>query len=137
MRAAAGVLFVAASTGRVLLAARSPWRRHPGTWETFGGSVEPGEAPRAAAAREVREEAGVVVAPGDLALLGVALFRDVEYALFRADAAREFDPALSHEHHAAAWFDPARPPEPLHPGLVEALASLTPARTGASPRRRR
>jgi 8-oxo-dGTP diphosphatase len=35
-----------------------------------GGKLEPGESPAEAAAREVAEELGVHVAPGDLALLG-------------------------------------------------------------------
>jgi ADP-ribose pyrophosphatase YjhB (NUDIX family) len=35
-------------------------------WEAPGGAVEEGESPREAAAREVKEELGLVVEPGRL-----------------------------------------------------------------------
>jgi len=44
--------------GRVLLAQRTD-AEHAGLWEFPGGKVEPGEAPEAALARELREELGV------------------------------------------------------------------------------
>lgn len=43
--------------GRVLLVRHS----YSGQWATLGGAIEPDEAPAVAAAREVLEEAGVVV----------------------------------------------------------------------------
>ena len=45
--------------GRVLIGQRLPGGRHPGKWEFPGGKVEPGEEPRAALARELREELGI------------------------------------------------------------------------------
>ena len=46
---------------RVLLARRSPDRHQGGLWEFPGGKVEHDESPRAALARELEEELGIVV----------------------------------------------------------------------------
>jgi len=52
--------------GRVLMQQRPVHRAHGGLWEFPGGKVEPGEGPCAALVREIDEELGLVVAPGDL-----------------------------------------------------------------------
>jgi len=46
-----------------------------GKWVGLGGKVEPGESLAQAAAREVAEESGLVVAPADLAHLATLTFR--------------------------------------------------------------
>jgi 8-oxo-dGTP diphosphatase len=50
--------------GRVLISQRRADQALPLAWEFPGGKVEPGEAPVAALARELREELGVEVAVG-------------------------------------------------------------------------
>jgi 8-oxo-dGTP diphosphatase len=45
--------------GRCLVAQRGPGMSLPGKWEFPGGKVERGEDPRAALARELREELGI------------------------------------------------------------------------------
>jgi ADP-ribose pyrophosphatase YjhB (NUDIX family) len=58
--------------GKLLLVRRAiePWA---GCWDIPGGFCEPGEHPEATAAREVREETGLVI--GELALLGIWMDR--------------------------------------------------------------
>jgi 8-oxo-dGTP pyrophosphatase MutT (NUDIX family) len=56
---AAGALFVDAA-GRVLLV-RPTYKPH---WDIPGGYVEPGESPRAACVREIREELGIAPTVG-------------------------------------------------------------------------
>ena len=45
--------------GLILIGQRKPRGRHGLKWEFPGGKVEPGEEPRAALARELREELGI------------------------------------------------------------------------------
>jgi 8-oxo-dGTP diphosphatase len=52
----AGVL---ARAGKILIGQRKTTGRHPLKWEFPGGKVESGEEPRAALARELREELGI------------------------------------------------------------------------------
>lgn len=51
--------------GSVLIGQRKPAGRHPLKWEFPGGKVEPGEDPRAALARELREELNVDAVIGE------------------------------------------------------------------------
>lgn len=52
--------------GRVLITQRKRGTHLEGAWEFPGGKVEPGEDPRDALARELREEIGVEAAVGDI-----------------------------------------------------------------------
>ena len=51
--------------GKILIGQRKRSGRHPLKWEFPGGKVEPGEDPRAALARELREELDVEAVIGE------------------------------------------------------------------------
>ncbi len=52
--------------GRVLVSRRKEGSHLAGLWECPGGKVEPGEDPREALARELREELGVLATAGEV-----------------------------------------------------------------------
>lgn len=60
---------VTTTDGHVLLIERG-WDPFAGQWALPGGHVDPGETSRAAAARELAEEAGVYAAPEELDQIG-------------------------------------------------------------------
>ncbi|MGW0930317.1 NUDIX domain-containing protein [Streptomyces sp. NPDC002644] len=60
---------VTTTDGYVLLIKRA-WDPHKNQWALPGGHVDPGETSRAAAARELGEEAGVYAAEGELLQVG-------------------------------------------------------------------
>lgn len=120
MGVGAGILFVADTTGRVLLALRSRNTTFPGTWCVVGGHVEKGETPSEAAVREAEEEVGYS-GPIDLYRGFVYTSPTFTYHNFIGFVPTQFRPILNDESLEASWFDPERLPEPLHPGTEELL----------------
>lgn len=99
--------------GRVLIVRRA---RHPGNgvYTLPGGAVEAGETLIAAAAREVREETGIEIAPVALAGFREMILRDGDNKVSRhfvvlAFAARwvSGEVRLNHELDDARWLRPA------------------------------
>ncbi len=74
------LLVVAASlfdnAGRILMQLRHHDSAHGGLWEFPGGKVEAGETIVSALVRELEEELGIVVEPGDLQPLSFACGED-------------------------------------------------------------
>ena len=118
----AGILFVAKTTGRILLNLRSEDVNEPGTWGIFGGAIESGEDPWKAAYRECKEEIGIKAPVVYNELL--YLFRHpsgFKYYNFLALVEEEFRPRLNWESDKAKWFQVNQLPRPLHPGVQELL----------------
>src|SRR5438477_3570465 len=87
---AAGALFTDAAE-RILMV-RPTYKKH---WDIPGGYVEPGESPRAACEREVREELGLTVQVGPLLVVDWAPAEDEgDKILYIFDAGRMTDERL-------------------------------------------
>lgn len=120
-KAAAGVIFKAADTGKLLLAHRSDQVQEPETWGTWGGALDKGEDPAAGAEREAREETHYT---GELKLKHLWTYEDpsgFRYHNYLATVPEEFYPALSWESKGYRWVDYGNWPRPLHFGLAALL----------------
>ena len=77
--------------GRVLLTQRKTGTHLAGSWEFPGGKVEPGEDPREALRRELREELGIEARVGEIVDVTFHRYEEAEKAvlLLFFEAARE------------------------------------------------
>jgi 8-oxo-dGTP diphosphatase len=96
--------------GRVLMSRRRADQSMPLCWEFPGGKVEPGEAPDAALAREVREELGCGVAVGRVR--DVVFHRYPEFDLYMLVYPCELTEGEPRAVEVAeiAWVEPAALP---------------------------
>jgi 8-oxo-dGTP diphosphatase len=112
--------------GRLLACKRPPGGRQPGLWEFPGGTVEPGEDPRAGLRRELREELGIDAEIGEPfeIVFHRYEFGDVLLLFFRASVTAGLPEPL---HHAEIrWVLPSELSEleflPADRRLIEKLA---------------
>jgi len=121
-RRAAGCLFYAKSTGNVMFGLRSGRVLEPHTWGGFGGKLDGDETPIEGLERELSEEVGYT---GMDQYIGVSVFQDpdhdFEYYNYLVVCEDEFEPNLNAETDDYIWTPITNPPEPLHPGLEEAM----------------
>ncbi|MCC6195237.1 MAG: Nudix family hydrolase [Burkholderiales bacterium] len=111
--------------GQVLLAQRPPGKAYEGYWEFPGGKLEPGESPRHALDRELKEELGIDVRRASPWLVQEFVYphAHVELNFFRVFA-WEGEPA-SHDGQAFAWQAPGRyTVGPLLPANTRILRAL-------------
>ena len=115
----AGCIIVAEDTGRWCFQQRSDSVDDPGVWAAWGGGVEPGETLEQAVRRELAEEGGYT---GSMTL--EPLHKNSRYATFVARVPQEFEPNINYESKDWCWVEPGEWPNPLHPGLEQALTHL-------------
>jgi 8-oxo-dGTP pyrophosphatase MutT (NUDIX family) len=113
---AAGCVIVAEDTGRWCLQQRSDTVSDPGVWSTWGGGRESGETLEQTVRRELAEEGGYV---GPLKL--EPLSSNGQYATFIGRVPHEFEPRINLESKDWCWCEADQLPEPMHPGLEQAL----------------
>ena len=89
--------------GRFLLCRRPEGKNCAGMWEFVGGKIEPGESPKRALARELREELAIEVAVGSALADTVHIYpaHQVHLTLFEVQLGKE-EPVLL-EHTEARW----------------------------------
>ena len=108
-----------------LLAQRPEGKAYPGYWEFPGGKIEPGESPREALARELKEELGIDVAAADPWITRVYAYTHATVRLhfFRVGAWRGEPQPL--EDQAIAWQEVDRPTvSPMLPANAPVLSAL-------------
>jgi len=115
----AGCIFMAKTTGRLLLPLRSDMVLQPGTWGVWGGAIDSGENPAEAVTREAAEEVGYrgIIEK----LIPLYVYKDSKsgfrYHNFLAVVDDEFDPRLNWETDKYKWVEYGQWPAPLHFGL--------------------
>jgi 8-oxo-dGTP diphosphatase len=123
VRVAAAV--VTRADGQVLLAQRPAGKAYAGYWEFPGGKLEPGETPRDALDRELREELGLVVRQASPWLVQRFVYphAHVELHFFRVFAWG--GEPVGHDGQAFAWQRPgAFDVAPLLPANTLVLRAL-------------
>jgi|FAXJ01.1.fsa_nt_gi putative nucleotidyltransferase with HDIG domain len=126
---AAGCIFVAKDTGRILLAHRNAeedphqgYVNEPDEWATWGGKTEHGESAKDAVVREVEEETGY---DGEYKLAFLWTYEDKDkvfrYHNFLAIVQTEFLPQRTWENDRGKWVEWGEWPHPMHFGLKALL----------------
>jgi len=130
---AAGCIFIAISTGRILLGHRSYGVLEPNTWGGFGGASSKDdngelEAPIETVRREAAEEVGssnvakvIKFVPSYVYKANTSNGKTFEYHNFLAFVKDEFVPTLNWENSEADWFEYGDWPSPLHFGFADLI----------------
>lgn len=131
---AAGLLF---EGNRVLVAQRKAGDHLAGSWEFPGGKAEPGEDPRVAVVRELREEVGILVTVVDIVDVAFHHYADAnksvlllfyEVTLTRGSAGPSAIDVADFAWWSASELDPAKFP----PADVGVLAKVRARLSAAS-----
>jgi 8-oxo-dGTP pyrophosphatase MutT (NUDIX family) len=113
--------------GKILLLQNSLDDTEPGTWGIPGGKFEKGELPSIGAARELREETGLILESSELIFLATLYMRkpaiDYLFHLFVYSLKEPVEIVLSSEHSNYCWASPQDMKTlPLMDGAKEAYA---------------
>ena len=109
--------------GRVLLLRRAKDEENwPDTWAFPGGKADDGEDFEECARREAREECGDCGAMDDMSELErTRTPNDYEHVTYVVPVKEPFEPRLSGEHQAFAWYPATDLPDHVHPGVRAAI----------------
>lgn len=130
----AGVAFTAPNNS-VLFVKRGDKGDHAGEWCLPGGMVERGEDDEAAARREAIEETGseMFLESGPLDPVHQSSLNHEgggTYTTFYQPVVEQFQPTINDESTSWHWAPVDRPPNPLHPQVLDVLDKLKPLITG-------
>lgn len=92
--------------GRYLIAKRRLTDRFGGLWEFPGGKLEPGESPKEALERELREELGLKARAQKLFMETSHDFGNITVKLLVFHAHASNDPVVLSDHEEIAWAAP-------------------------------
>lgn len=122
LREGAGILPVSLSTKRASVPMRSPHVVEGSTWCLWGGKVDPGEQPKQAAIRELKEESGY---SGKIILIPMLVNerKDITFYNYLGLIVEEFSPKINWETQDFKWVDLEEllSIEPKHSGLRKLL----------------
>ena len=95
--------------GQILMLRRYNTGYEDGNYSVVAGHIDSGEEFKTAMIREAREEAGIEISSGDLAVMGVMhLKEDEEYIYFFLHTSHYFGQVVNMEPHKCddlSWFD--------------------------------
>ena len=112
--------------GSFLLGQRAPDTFYPGYWEFPGGKVEPGETPREALVRELREELEIEVEEAAPWIVREHVYEHAHVRLNFFRVTRWRGEIRDHVHAALEWQRPGAPTvAPMLPANAPVLAALT------------
>jgi 8-oxo-dGTP diphosphatase len=111
--------------GSFLLGQRAPDTFYPGYWEFPGGKVEPGETPRQALVRELREELEIEVLRATPWIVREHAYEHAHVRLHFFRVGEWHGEVRDHVHSALAWQRPGETTvSPMLPANAPVLAAL-------------
>jgi 8-oxo-dGTP diphosphatase len=121
--------------GRVLLTQRKTGTHLAGAWEFPGGKVEPGEDPRDALARELREEIGVAATVGSIVEVTFHRYptKDVLLLFYEAALAPGSPEPEALDVAAVRWAEAGELRDEVFPPADVAVLAAVRARLAATP----